>query len=347
MKPRDRVAMTLNFEEPDTVPIWAEYVPEVRDRLRKIVGTEELDLGVAMGNDLVCVSHGFVNGAINEVDEEYIDAWGCRRKKIYTGNSIYNEIVERPLANPSNLIDYKIPDPINELNYILTRKIIDKYNKDYWIGGSIRQSIFECAWGLRGMEELIIDMIDNKDFVHELMDKVMEFPRLAGHKLIQLGVDMLFLGDDVAMQTGMMISPKLWREFLKPRYQLLINEYKTIKPDIKIAFHSCGNCEAIIDDLIEIGLDVLHPIQPKTMMPLKIKKRYGNNIVLWGTLDVQEILPCYSPAQIEEEVKRLINDCAPNGGFILSPAHAIQADTSTENILAFYRATRNYGKYSK
>jgi uroporphyrinogen decarboxylase len=191
----------------------------------------------------------------------------------------------------------------------------------------------------------MMDMVSNRDFAHALMDKVMEFPLVIGKKLIELGVDMLWTGDDVGMQTGMMISLALWREYLKPRYAKLYSEFKKLNPTIKIAYHSCGNCEAILDEMYEIGLDVINPIQASAMNPGYIKKRYGKKLALWGTLDEQRVLPFGTSDEVKAEVERLIRNCAGAGGFILAPVHNIQSDTSIENILAFYEAAKEYGQY--
>ena len=128
----------------------------------------------------------------------------------------------------------------------------------------------------------------------------------AGKKLIDLGVDMIWLGDDVGMQHGMMLSPDLWREFLKPRMVKLISEFKAKNPNIKIAYHSCGDIRKIIPELIEIGLDVLNPIQPLAMNPAEIKQLYGDKLCFWGSVDVQETFPNGTEEDIRNEFKERI-----------------------------------------
>ena len=345
MNPKERVRVALSFEEPDRVPVSADYVPEIGKKLSQRVEDKEMDVGVAMGNDMAITTHGFAASYYLKEEPEYYDEWGCKWKYFRNPSGSYTEVIERPLEDEKKLNLYKIPDPYNEKRYEPSRQIIEKYGKDYWIVGAIPCTIFEVSWGLRGLDKFIMDMVSNKDFAHTLMDKVMEFPLVAGKKLIELGVDMLWTGDDVGMQTGMIISPVLWREYLKPRYAKLYSEFKKFNPRIKIAYHSCGNCEVILEEMHEIGLDVINPIQPGAMDPAHIKKRYGKKLALWGTLDEQNILPFGTSEEVKAEVKRLIKSCAPGGGFILAPAHNIQADTSIENILAFYEAAKEYGQY--
>jgi len=346
MNSKERVLMAVNHREPDRVPIFASFVPEEVKKINSYLkNNDTTECLIELGNDMIMVGHGFATSYYLKDDDEYYDEWGCKWKYFNNKSGRYPEVVERPLANKSKLDSYKIPDPHKPGRYDDSKAVIDKYGRDYWVFACIACTIFECAWGLRGLDELMADMIEDKDFVHALMDKVMEFPLAAGKKLIELGVDMLWTGDDVGMQTGMMISPAMWREFLKPRFAKLFQEFKRINPDIKIAYHSDGNCEVILDEMYEIGLDIINPIQPACMNPAYIKKRYGNKLAMWGAVDIQHLLPFGTSAEIDASIRQLMKDCASGGGFIVSPAHNVQSETSIENILAFYEAAKKYGRY--
>jgi len=137
----------------------------------------------------------------------------------------------------------------------------------------------------------------------------------------------------------------MWRKYLKPRMVKLYYEMKSINPDLKIAYHSDGNIYPIIDELVEIGLDILNPVQPKCMDPYYLKKRYGKNLSIWGTIDIQETLPFGTPEKIENEVKNRIKNIGPGGGFIISPTHNVQIDTSIDNFFVFWNAVEKYGVY--
>ncbi len=268
---------------------------------------------------------------------------GVRFRPVYT----YMEIVTHPLAGDESKLDsYRIPDPLAESQYDHARKIIEQYGKDKWIAGSCQMSMFESSWALRGLETLMMDMALNEDFVDALLDKVMQFPLQAGKKMTELGVDMIWLGDDVSTQRGMMMSLDMWRRFFKPRYARLIEEFKNTRKDIVVAYHCCGNCETILDDMAEIGLDILHSVQPLAMDPVEIKKRHGKNLTLFGGMDIQQLLPFGSKDEIYNETKRLVDGCGKDGGYILAPAHYIQADTSVENIEAFYQFGKELGGYN-
>lgn len=338
MNSRERVAMALNFEEPDRPPVAATFVPEMEALLRSYTGIDEPDLGVGLGNDQVKDCVGIERSFYSEPRPEYVCPWGIRWR--YVGNQFgeFTEIVEHPLAGDMSKLDgYHIPNPNEAAQYQDFRAMKERYGKEKWLVGSSQVSIFEAAWYLRGLEQLLEDLLLEPDYVHALMDKVMEFPRIASQKYIELGADMVWFGDDVSDQRGMIMSPDTWRTFLKPRYARLFAECKRLNPNVKIAYHSCGNVEAVVDELVEIGLDVLNPVQPAAIDPIYAKKRFGKNLVLYGGMCVQHVMPHGSPEEVRATVRQLKQEVGAGGGFILSPAHHVQADTPIENVLAFYQ----------
>ena len=149
-----------------------------------------------------------------------------------------------------------------------------------------------------------------------------------------MGVDMIWTGDDVGMQTGMLISPALWRRHLKPRMAELIARVKSINPAVKVAYHSDGMIWDVIPDLIEIGLDVLNPVQPACLDPAELKRRFGDRLCFWGSLDEQHTLPFGSPVDVQAEVRTRLDTIGRRGGLILGPTHHVQLDTPMENFWA-------------
>ena len=327
----------LNFEETDRPPIFATFVPEVEKMVRNHTGISDTDFGVALGNDMVKDCAGLERSFYGQPEPEYFDDWGIRWRYVRNDFGVFTEIVNFPLSGDKSKLDrFQIPDPHEKSRYDDFKKSKNEYGKDKWLIGSSQISIFEAAWYLRGMDQLLMDMVTDPDYVHALMDKVMQFPLVVSQKYIELGADMVWFGDDVSMQSGMMMSLDMWRTFLKPRYAVLFAACKKLNPSIKIAYHSCGNCETILDDMIEIGLDVLNPLQPMAIDPFKIKKRYGNRLALFGGLCVQQTMPRGSVNEVKKAVRKLKMEAGAGGDYILSPAHHIQADTPLENILAFY-----------
>lgn len=337
MTSRERVRAALDFERPDRPPVFATFVPEIEERLRDTTGITDPDLGAALGNDMIKTCVGLELSFYGGGKPEYTCPWGIRWRWARNETGEYTEIVDHPLAGDKDKLDsYVVPDPEEDAQYDRFREMRALYGQEKWLIGSSQISVFEAAWYLRGMEDLMMDMALDPDYVHALMDKVMQFPLVAARKHAQLGADMVWFGDDVAHQRGMMMSVDMWRAFLKPRFAALFAEAKRVNPDVKVAYHSCGNCADVLDDMVEIGLDVLNPLQPMAIDPFEVKKRYGRNLALFGGLCVQHTMPRGTPDDVRAAVRKLKTVCGEGGGYILAPAHHIQADTSTENIMALY-----------
>ena len=348
MTSKERTKIALARKIPDRIPITADFVPEVKERLMKHFGTDDyFDMLVKLGNDMLVTGSGAGFSYYGE-GEEYTCPWGIGFKYVRNKTGSYTEIVGHPLGDDPDgikLKNYKIPDPDADNVVATVRDAISRYGETHFICGFLACSIFEVAWYLHGLQDTIMDMVERPDYINTLFDKVMEFPLRAGLQYIDEGVDMIWLGDDVGMQHGMMMSPDTWREFLKPRLKKIIDAYKAKKPDILVAYHSCGHIMPIIDELIEIGVDVLNPIQPLCMDPAVVKKEFGDRLSFWGAIDVQKTLPFGTVQDIRDEVALRRKTIGEGGGYLMSPAHNVQADTSLENILALYKANLELTRY--
>ena len=350
MNSKERTAIALSRRLPDRVPVAAEFVPEVKKILLEHFHTDDYyDMCVKIGSDMLVYATGISTSFYLKEENEYVCPWGCGWKYFENKTGRYAEIVRHPLADDpdgTKLHAYRTPDPDAPAQYLPFRELVERYGKTHFICGSVACSIFEAAWYLHGMEETIEDMLLRPEYTAELFDKTMQFTLHAGLHFIDEGADMIWLGDDVGMQDGMLFSPAMWRELLKPRMAVLISAYKARNPKVLVAYHSCGNIMPIIDDLIEIGLDVLNPIQPHAMDPADIKRKFGDRLAFWGSIDIQDTLPHGSREDIRAEVKLRMETIGKGGGLLLTPAHNVQSDTSLANILAFYEAARELGNYA-
>jgi uroporphyrinogen decarboxylase len=179
------------------------------------------------------------------------------------------------------------------------------------------------------------------------MDKVMHYSIEVGKELIRIGADIVWLGDDMGTQQGMLLSPEMWRRHLKERMRKVITSLKDVNPGVKIAYHSCGSYSPIIPELIEIGVDILNALQPnaRDMDLSRLKAQYGKTVSFFGGLDTQAIIPFGSLQDVEGEIKRVIRAAAKGGGLILAGAHNIQPDVSTEKMIRIFEFARRYGAY--
>jgi uroporphyrinogen decarboxylase len=363
MTSKERMQIAMEHKEPDRVPYMAWFVPEVENLLNKRYRKDLKKMGDEMeikyqgvnpldiffGHDMIQLVYGISTGYYRETETDtYVDEWGIKWEKIYyhtiNGEGYYTEIVEFPLADDSKIDSYNPPNPDDEdMSY--ADQVVARYGNEKYIMGVIDCSIFEALKYLRGITQSLIDLIQNKDIAHRIMDMSVEYHLKLGFKLIERGVDILWLADDIGGEHTMLMSPETFREMIKPKMGYMIGELKKRNKNIKIAFHSDGYIEPVINDLIEIGVDLLNPVQPESMDPAFIKKRYGNKIALWGTVSTQYTLPFKGPGDVENEVKERIRTCGPGGGFLIAPTHNIQLDVPFENIEAFYNAVRKYGSY--
>jgi uroporphyrinogen-III decarboxylase len=188
---------------------------------------------------------------------------------------------------------------------------------------------------------MLMDLLVDPDLAERILDIPYHYHLTAAKKLTEMGVDMIWIGDDVGTQNGMLIAPAMWRKFFKPRMANFIASLKAINPKVKVAYHSDGNVLDIIPDLIEIGLDVLNPVQPASMDPAMLKQKFGDKLCFWGSIDEQHTLPFGTPADVEREVRQRLSTIGDEGGLIIGPTHHVQLDTPLENFWAMVNTVKN------
>ena len=336
MTSKEKVYNALNFKEESFIPKFIWYSNKTKEFLEKKFNLHGPELEIYMGNDILQTWLS-INGEMErdvKDNTEFIDEWGITWKR--SGN--YNMVIKHPLKNATlkNIEEYNLPNPLNPKRYEYFNFLINKYGQKYFIGADISGTIFEPSYHLMNMEDLLISMAYKDEKVDLLFDKVAEFSTAVGIEAIKKGADWIWLGDDLGSQSGMIMSPDTWRHYLKPRMAKIIKTLRTQKSDIIIAYHSCGSMSDVIPDLIEIGINVLNPIQPlATNMDIyKIKNEYGSKITLMGNIDTQDFMKNATPIEIRLQTKKLITNLKKGGGYIFAASHTIQPDIPIENILA-------------
>ena len=359
MNSRERILTTLNHEEPDKVPIDSWMAPEVAEVLIKglnlDIEKDSFALSKALGNDLLYLTLGFCDGFSSIFKEDrkigenlYQDQFGIKWKKHSQQFGGYCEFVEHPLADIKNYDNYKLPDPfkVHEKEFKQYEGLLKNEAKEYAILGGCACTMFEAGWYLRGLENFLTDFYLNKDFAIELLDITMDYSLKISKKLVEMGVDIIWWGDDVSNERGPYINPKLFRELIKPRYAYMIDEVKKINKDVSIAFHCDGKVEWAIEDFIEVGFNVLNPLQPDANDIAMIKKKYGKKLTFWGNADTRRVLNLGNFKDVAEEVRRVIEVLSPGGGHILNTNHTIQASPrAVDNTVAYYWAANHFRDY--
>jgi len=363
LSPRDRVLRAINLEEPDRVPLFFTITPQVAARLSLHLGVPNYtfadsplsqnrisyhELLLELGNDVVGVGACSPKGSPTRELEAglFTNEWGVTYRSV----GYYSEMVGHPLADAENLAavnGFAFPDPQAPGRFELASEVIERYGEHYAICGDLECTVLEASWYLTGFEKFLVDLSLEKEYVFALLDRVMWYSIEVGKELIKRGVDIIWLGDDLGTQQGLLLSPAMWRKYFKERMRKVIHSLKGADPQVKIAYHSCGSYYPLIPELLEIGVDILNALQPnaKDMELAGLKEQFGGRAAFFGGLDTQGVLPFGSLPDIEEEVKRVIHAAAGGGGLILAGAHNIQPDVSVEKLVSTFSFSKRHGTY--
>jgi len=362
MNSKERTLAALRRQEPDRVPMYVTVVSEMAEKLSQATGIpanpcdayltnriSHAEILTTLGNDVVGIGSTAPPRcpSIVRSDGFRVDEWGFVYRPVPHAYGIYYEIVERPLqgiTSAKELARYRVPDPYAPGRFDVAQDHSQRFGQDYALLGVIECTVFEMAWNLVGLEQFLADMALRKDYVGPLLDEIANYSIGVGLELIKLGADVMLTGDDLGMDIGPLISPRMWREYLKPRLKRVFEAYKAARPDVILAYHSCGSIMPFVDELIEIGMQVLNPIQvtAQGMDPVALKAKYGRQLAFFGGIDQRQVLPAGTPEDVEAEVRRRILQMGHGGGYLLAPTHDIQSDTPVENVLALFEAARCY-----
>jgi uroporphyrinogen decarboxylase len=306
-------------------------------------GGNTYELERAIDSDLILTSVGWAN-SYYQGHGTYTDEWGVTwQEHPYEtpfGTGHYTEMVGHPLAEDRAIETYRPPDPGRPELYVDSERVIRELGPEYWIVGVTVTTIWETAWALRGYQQLLMDLVADADLADRVLEIPFRYHLAAAERLAGMGIDMLWTGDDIGAQRGMLISPDTWRRFLKPRMAELIGRVKAIKPGLLVAYHTDGDVREVIDDLIEIGVDVLNPVQPACMDPAELKRRFGDRLLFWGSIDEQRTLPFGTPEEVAAQIRLRLETIGRGGGLILGPTHHVQLDTPLPNFWAMIDTIR-------
>lgn len=349
--PWQRVQTALAHHEPDRVPFDFWAVPEIWERLRAGLGVEEDETVLRLlGIDCRMVTARYVGSRARELpDGTFVDAWGTHRRRVRNPFGTYEEYASHPLAGAETVADvlaWDWPDPddwdVSGVYDQCRRLNADvRYHLRYEVGG-----IFEWSWALRGFERFLLDLVEKPEVAGAIMDRFTDLYMANTLRVVEAAgglLDMVYTYDDVGMQQGLLISPRMWRRHILPRHQRLNAAIRGAAHPVKIMYHSCGAVFPLIGPFIdEMGIDVLNPLQPRAagMDAARIKAEFGQRLSFHGAIDIQQTLPHGTPEEVRAEVSERCRILGRGGGYICTSAHYLQADTPLENIVAMYTTPR-------
>jgi uroporphyrinogen decarboxylase len=373
---RERVRIALNHQEPDRVPIdlgsaaSSSICVSVYHKLRTHLGlppnepftiTRESDVAI-LPEDLVRLLDVDLRGIYYRRpradrtkdlgDGRIVNEWGITLFRPQGG--LYYDLVDSPLkeATVEDLDKFDWPDPLDPGRFDGVEEEAEYLYRytDYALSGpgfGIR--LFEDAWQLRGFENFLMDLIVNPDFAHALLRRVLDIRKaMLGRYLELVGkyLDLVYICDDVAMQSGPYMSPRTYRQLIKPYHTELFHCVRE-RTAARISYHCCGDVVPLLDDFIEMGVDIINPVQvsAKDMDTKVLKERFGDRVCFSGAIDTQGVLPFGTVQDVRDEVGRRLRDLAPRGGYIVAAVHTIQPDVPVENVVAMFGAAKELGTY--
>jgi len=240
------------------------------------------------------------------------------------------------------ILSYPFPDFCNSDPTAQIDAVVKAHENDLVALGNMQMTVWERSWYMRGMENLMADMMMDDPIAECLLDKITNIAILRAKSFVRSGVDVLFLGDDIGMQRTIMMSENLYCKWLKPRLRRVIDSARAINPKIIIFYHSCGFITPMIPHLIDAGIDVLNPVQPECMNFEDIHKEYGDRLSFHGTIGTQTTMPFGTPSEVKREVWRNLDIAGDKGGLFVAPTHLLEPEVPIENIVAYIEACREY-----
>ena len=372
---RERVIKALSHQEPDRVPfdlgstmstsvhvntyqkLKAHFGVNAEDIvLNKMIQVVAVDEAILQALDIDL--RGVVTGGpdsrpnIPVGEDGYQDEYGVVRRK--PPSSLYYDQVKCPLSGPISLqdiINFPWPDPSDPGYTRGLREQLQYYREktDYATVLRLPSPFVMTSQFMRGFEDWYMDLAADKKLAAALFDATVEHSMALSEEMLKVSgdlIDVVATGEDIGLQNGPIVSPELYRELLKPRHMKWFNLVKKHTPAF-VHMHSCGSIYKLLPDILELGVDIINPVQvsAKDMDSSVLGREYGDRLTFWGGIDTQRVLPRGTTAEVRAEVKRRIRDLAPSGGYVLAAVQNIQPDVPLENILAMYDAAKEYGKY--
>jgi uroporphyrinogen decarboxylase len=359
MKGKERIITALSVQQPDRVPLYIHGINEapiigigkhITDDLPESKQFHEMNDSEKMKLlDTLFLIHevfgvdGFTSfeiGHETEISEKDVrDDWSVIYRRDPHGLPVP---IGHPLMDSNNLNRFQVPEP-NRAHLLLLDLARDRFKGDialFWL----MRGAFVRSWRLTGMENYMLNLYQNPEFIHRLASLVTEYNLKQLDMLASAGLDVLVVEDDIAATNNLLISPRHFMEFVNPYNRKLVD--RAHKLGLKVVRHSDGNLWSIMDLLIESGYDGLNPLEPQAGMDLKkVKEAYGGKICLLGNIDCKDLLPAGTPDQVEIAVKQAIEVAASGGGYILCDSNSLHPGVNPENCMAMFEATKKYGRY--
>lgn len=349
MTPRERVNAAVRRQPVDRVPKEMSFTPDVAAMVR-----EKLGEGVSPGQHFGWETSGVGFKASNEPKDfsrYYEGIEGVTYGGDYGTGTISANFHHffgyifplRDATTVAELDEYPWPDfAPSDRHEHLEADVARLHEAERHVSGFVGH-IWETGWQILGLERTFNDLVLNPEIPRYVLERICEDNCVKARRYAEAGVDMIRCGDDVGMQDRLMMSPATWREFLKPLLAKEIQAARDVNPEIPVWYHSDGDISSIIDDLIEVGVTVLNPVQPESLKLAELAANYKDRLCFWGTIGTQSTMPFGTPEDVRQAIKQSIDLYAP--GLVLAPTHVLEPEVPWENIVAFHEAIDEFGVF--
>lgn len=351
---RERVSRAIRRQPLDFFPSQVDFTPRDIPRVAEALGVAPAELDAAVDNHLV-YAYSLGNAeeymhtpsvlrqalalGLAKLDEPnglIYDTWGV-------GWDLHSEGVQvshHPLADPDAVRKYTFPDPAAPGLMDHAREVVEQFGRDYFVVAFQHISLFERSWTLRGFENLMLDMAAEEPALERFLDSITDYQVEVARRFVAIGVDGARIGDDYGSQLGLLMSPDAWRRYIKPRLRRIYRVYQDA--GLPVIQHSCGDIRSVLPDFVEMGLDVLHPLQPKAMPHRDIVEACGGRICFFGGIDTQELLPFGTPRDVRESVLKCVESLGKSGSYIVAPSQEVMSDVPAGNVRALVAAIKEF-----
>lgn len=351
MSPRDRVLTALRGGVPDRVPKAIGFTPGALETFQahtdgigpaEYFETETRGLGLAPTR----LETDFRPFYSSLPDSAMFSEWGVAS---VSGNFHHFRRLHFPMAeftSSEQIEAYPFPDVTADYRYAeLPARSAAIRQEGFASSATISSHNYVAAWQLRGLEQFLVDMLTEPHLARAIIERTTAMSCVMAARFARAGIDIIVYGEDIASQRGLVMDPGMWREWLKPRLKQVIDAAHSARPEALFMYHSDGDVTAVIPELIEVGVDILNPLQPECMDVARIKSEFGSEIAFWGGISVQQTMPWGTPEEVRNEVRERMATVGRNGGYLIGPSHTIEPEVPFENISALKRAIDEFGVY--
>ena len=351
LSPRENIIKALKRQGFDNVPVDFVFCDSQIESFHKRFGHDDYETYFGMCHRPIemNIQRNYVNGADlykreTLPDSTVFDEYGIGHSK-GSAAAFHMTRMHHPLkgADMNEILDYPYPTVAQDELPKLKARMDDLRNRGLASFAFIQMTVWEASWYLRSMDELMIDMMMEDERATIILDKLTDFAVSKATTYTKVGADILSLGDDIGTQSSTMIDVGFWERWLKPRLAKVISSAREVNPDVLIFYHSCGHVTPFIDQLIEIGVDILNPVQPESMSFDEVYDQYGKRISFWGTLGTQKLLPFGTAEDVYKTTISRLERCGEKGGIVIGPTHMVEPEVPWENLTAIVEAAKEFG----